>query len=294
LAQQFVDKFSGLVLPKDQTFCVHGANYQHTLAQYVKNSTVVKVIEWLNTSSSEPVSDGYFEAELMPGEHLHAPIAVVTSATQSIAWDFIVEDDERIDFMVDIVLPNPPLLTNLNSAGADAPLSLFGGGGGGSGGSGGSGSSGSSGSGGSSHTVGGGGGSSLNARSATPDRGEGGDAHDGSVPSSSPVSLQNTASESNRPAPFSGSIVRTPTNTENELADVFRPQTSQRIDMFTRLQVSRGNSYVNWPCTTNGLLVIQFERPSQSWLGSLTCGISGSKPRPVRFKYKVCAFQHKI
>jgi hypothetical protein len=24
LAQQFVDKFAGLVLPKNQTFCVHG------------------------------------------------------------------------------------------------------------------------------------------------------------------------------------------------------------------------------------------------------------------------------
>ena len=52
LAQQFVDKFSGLVLPKDQTFCVHGTNYQHTLAQFVQNSTVAKVIQWFNTASS--------------------------------------------------------------------------------------------------------------------------------------------------------------------------------------------------------------------------------------------------
>ena len=77
------------------------------------------------------------------------------------------------------------------------------------------------------------------------------------------------------------------------LTDPFRPQLSHRIDAYTRRNVSRGNSFFNWPTDVRGLLVIQFERPSQSWLGKLSCIAKGGS-KPLKLKYKICAFEHRI
>ena len=63
-------------------------------------------------------------------------------------------------------------------------------------------------------------------------------------------------------------------------------------------QVSRANSYYNWPTAVGGLLVMQFDRPSQSWLSSLTSNIPGmgnpENKKPIKLKFKICAFEHNI
>ena len=113
LVQQFVDKFAGVILPRNQKFCVHGTNYQRTLATHLNPAAIGKIIEWLNPNSklnNHSIKDGYFYAELYPGEHLHAPISILPGKTQSVAWDFIVEDDDnnKIDLFIDVVLPDGP------------------------------------------------------------------------------------------------------------------------------------------------------------------------------------------
>ena len=78
-----------------------------------------------------------------------------------------------------------------------------------------------------------------------------------------------------------------------------RQQCSNRLDEHTRKQVCRGNSYLNWPTNVGGLLVLRFERPSQSWINSLVGGLPGAGSfglgnQPIKVRYKIDAFEHNI
>jgi hypothetical protein len=249
-----------------------GSNYSTTLMEHLSIPAVHKIIGWLNsTNPAYQVNDGYFTAELYPGEHLHAPISVLPNRTQSVAWDFVVEDGGVIDFKVDIVLPAPG---TTEEDGAGNKTTLF----------------------------------SASYASAV-----------SSAPSSSSASsIAGTSSSSSSSSSSSGSsgssankglslsnpnsvIARSPTDPEAFLqqTDCFRPQFSHRLDAQTRKGVGRGNSFINWPCNVGGLAVIQFERPSQSWLSSLTCGLPGMRQtsdrnKPIRLKFKISSFEHNL
>jgi hypothetical protein len=252
-----------------------GSNYTETLSKHLSSAAVSNVISWLN--STNPVyslKDENFTAELLPGEHVQVPISVSLDETQCIAWNFIVEDGGLVDFHIDIVLPAPGSRENASSSKST------------NNGTNGSTSSSFS----SSATNNGTNGSTSSSFSSS------------AVPiivSSSSLSFNECASPS---LPRDASIARKPVDPSDRFScenDVYKSQCSHKYEVHTRKQVSCGNSYLNWPFDIGGLLVISFKRSSQSWLSRLTRGIPGmdnyfDERKPIKFKYKISSFDHKI
>ena len=235
-----------------------GSNYTETLSKHLSSAAVSNVISWLN--STNPVyslKDENFTAELLPGEHVQVPISVSLDETQCIAWNFIVEDGGLVDFHIDIVLPAPGSRENASSSKSTN-----------------NGTNGST--------------SSSFSSSAVP-----------IIVSSSSLSFNECASPS---LPRDASIARKPVDPSDRFScenDVYKSQCSHKYEVHTRKQVSCGNSYLNWPFDIGGLLVISFKRSSQSWLSRLTRGIPGmdnyfDERKPIKFKYKISSFDHKI